>query len=128
MFPDQFPETLLEFIRRCTPSLSAVEMLVFIAGKPEATWTLEELTKNFKPRGFNELVVAEHLKQFSQMGLVREEAGRFSYRADNPPFAAAVELLVTAFNERPVTLIRTIYALADDPLRSFSDAFRFKKE
>lgn len=128
MFPDQFPEMLSEFIRRYAPSLSAVEMLVFFAGKPGSMWTFEELIGNFKTRGFSEAVVSEHLKQFCQAGLLREDAGRFSYRAENAQLAEAVELLMAAFNERPVTLIRTIYALADDPLRSFSDAFRFKKE
>jgi hypothetical protein len=102
--------------------------LVFFAGKPESTWTREDLIGTFQSRGFSDTVVTEHLKQFCQSGLLREEAGRFSYHPENPSLAGAVEMLVTAFNERPVTLIRTIYALADDPLRSFSDAFRFKKE
>jgi hypothetical protein len=128
MSSDQFSATLLEFIRRYTPRLSAVEMLVFFAGKPEAKWTRDDLVRTFKPRGFSDTLVTEHLKQFCQAGLLREEEGRFSYRSENPTVAEAVGQLVTAFNELPVSLIRTIYALADDPLRSFSDAFRFKKE
>ena len=34
--------------------------------------------------------------------------------------------LARAYKERPVTLIRMIYALRDQRIRSFADAFRLK--
>ena len=40
---------------------------------------------------------------------------------------AHVEMLAQAYEQRPVTLIRLIYALRDRKIRSFADAFRLRK-
>jgi hypothetical protein len=42
--------------------------------------------------------------------------------------ACAVEQLAEAYNERPVTLIRTIYAPAETKIQSFADSFKFRKD
>jgi hypothetical protein len=41
--------------------------------------------------------------------------------------AAHVETLARAYEERPVTLFRIIYALRDANIRSFADAFKVRK-
>ena len=38
-----------------------------------------------------------------------------------------VRKLAQAYEERPVTLIRMIYALRDSTIQSFADAFKFRK-
>jgi hypothetical protein len=38
-----------------------------------------------------------------------------------------VATLAQAYEERPVTLIRLIYALRDRKIRSFADAFKLRK-
>jgi len=48
-----------------------------------------------------------------------------------PPFGeehrAHLDTLARAYNERPVTLVRIIYALRDSRIRSFAEAFRLRK-
>jgi hypothetical protein len=39
-----------------------------------------------------------------------------------------VTQLAKVYNERPVTLIRMIYALKDTKIQSFADAFKIRKE
>jgi hypothetical protein len=39
-----------------------------------------------------------------------------------------VQTLAKAYEERPVTLIRLIYALRDRKIRSFADAFKLRKD
>jgi hypothetical protein len=51
---------------------------------------------------------------------------RFRYRADTEQLAADVHTLAQAYRERPVTLIRMIYALRDAKIRSFADAFKLR--
>jgi hypothetical protein len=42
---------------------------------------------------------------------------------------SAIGLLLRAYNERPVTLIRTVYAIADaKKIQAFADAFKIKKD
>jgi hypothetical protein len=38
-----------------------------------------------------------------------------------------VRTLAQAYRERPVTLIRVIYALRDSRIQSFADAFRLRR-
>jgi hypothetical protein len=49
------------------------------------------------------------------------------YRPASEALGAHVETLAQAWEERPVTLIRLIYALRDGKIRSFADAFKLRK-
>lgn len=46
---------------------------------------------------------------------------------DDPALGSHVETLAQAYEQRPVTLIRLIYALRDLKIRSFADAFKLRK-
>jgi hypothetical protein len=48
-------------------------------------------------------------------------------RPDDPALRAHVQTLAQAYEQRPVTLIRLIYALRDSKIRSFADAFKLRK-
>ena len=52
---------------------------------------------------------------------------RARYRAASDEHDAHVRTLAQAYNERPVTLIRMIYALRDPRIQSFADAFKIRK-
>jgi len=41
--------------------------------------------------------------------------------------AGRVQTLAKAYRERPVTLIRVIYALRDKKIQSFADAFKMRR-
>ena len=51
----------------------------------------------------------------------------YQYRPANETLQTHVKMLAKAYEERPVTLIRIIYALRDSKIRSFADAFRVRK-
>ena len=56
------------------------------------------------------------------------DAGRFRYSPASPAVDACVQALMRVYNARPVTMVRMIYALRDEKIRSFADAFRLKKK
>ena len=45
-----------------------------------------------------------------------------------PDTEGHVRTLAQAYEQRPVTLIRLIYALRDSKIRSFADAFKLRKD
>jgi hypothetical protein len=49
------------------------------------------------------------------------------YLPASEALGAHVETLAQAWEERPVTLIRIIYALRDGKIQSFADAFKLRK-
>ena len=56
-----------------------------------------------------------------------KENNAYRYSPASPELDALVRALTKVYNERPVTLVRMIYAPRDEKIRSFADAFRLKK-
>jgi hypothetical protein len=50
------------------------------------------------------------------------------YSPHTPELAERTARLLQVYRERPVTMIKLVYASARDPLKSFADAFRLKRE
>lgn len=57
-----------------------------------------------------------------------ERVRRGQWTAPDEATAAHVRTLERAWRERPVTLIRMIYALRDTKIRAFAEAFRLRKK
>jgi hypothetical protein len=71
---------------------------------------------------------ARYLELFQARGLLAIGPDRrVQYRPANPHIAGHVDKLAQAYSERPVTLIRMIYALRDMRIRSFAEAFNMTK-
>ncbi len=51
----------------------------------------------------------------------------YRYAPSTPALALSVEALAVAYNTRPVTLIKALYARPSTALQSFADAFRLRK-
>jgi hypothetical protein len=67
-----------------------------------------------------------YLARFEAVGLVERTDRRYRYRAQSD-LAPQVEMLAAAYNHRPVTLVRVIFALRDSRIQSFADAFKLRK-
>lgn len=52
----------------------------------------------------------------------------FAYAPQSESLHRDVEQLVAVYNERPVTLIRAVYDRPPEPVKSFADAFRLRKD
>lgn len=89
-----------------------------------------ELIEALRPTAVTEPVVRESLALLTSQGIVSETPeGAILYRPDSPALERALDLLVRAYNQRPVTLIRTVYAIADaKKIQAFADAFKIKKD
>ena len=124
----EFPASLLKFIRSCVPSFQAAELLVFLHHHPSRRWTANELSEAIRPVVIAPSTVQEQLSLFGSCGIVREIADAFEFAPVSDEVTSAVGELARAYNERPVTLIRTIYSLADLKVQSFADSFRLRPD
>jgi hypothetical protein len=59
-----------------------------------------------------------------------EGAGKDMYRyaPARPEAGAAVDALARMYNEKPVTLVRAVYARPAGPVQAFADAFRLRRD
>jgi len=92
--------------------------------------TMPELIETMRPVAVSDLVVREAVALFRAQGILSgTPEGRLLYRPASPAVESAVGLLLRAYNERPVTLIRTVYAIADaKKIQAFADAFKLKRD
>ena len=125
--PD-FPVELRSFIQDTIPTVDAAELLLVLAQRPEQEYRVEGLIEAMRPTEVSEPVVRRYLAQFQNQGLVAaKDNNAYQYCPETPALEAMVRALTKVFNERPVTLVRMIYAPKDEKIRSFADAFRLKK-
>jgi hypothetical protein len=125
--PD-FPEELRSFIQDTIPSVDAAELLLVLAQHPESEYQVVDLINTLRPTTVSEPVVRRYLSHFQSVGVVAmRENSAYRYAPASPDLDGLVRALTKVYNERPVTLVRMIYAPRDDKIRSFADAFRLKK-
>ena len=124
-----FSQEFLEFLRAAIPSVSAAELLLLAFRQPDRWWTLEDLLREI-PAGasISQTDVVNCMETLRSCGLVESNAEKcLRYRAATAVLDEQVRTLARAYDERPVTLIRMIYALRDTRIQSFADAFKFRK-
>jgi hypothetical protein len=107
MEDSDFSDEFLRFVQASLPNVEAAELLLAAYRNPA-----------------DALDPGKHADALRTAGLL-DDALR--YRPASEALGAHVEMLAQAWEERPVTLIRIIYALRDGKIRSFADAFKLRK-
>jgi hypothetical protein len=123
-FSDQF----CSFIQRAVPTVEAADLLLILSAQPETWWSVTELAARLRPGlMLTDSEVARYVEIFQKNRLLDSGADkRFRYRPETEQLNADVQTLTQAYRERPVTLIRMIYAFRDAKIRSFADAFKLR--
>ena len=125
--PD-FPPELRSFIQDIVPSVDAAELLVLLAHDPGRQYSVREAVDAMRPTAVTEPAARRYLLHFLARGLVAApKEDTYHYEPASPERDTMVRALARVYNERPVTLVRLIYAPRDEKIRSFADAFRIKK-
>jgi hypothetical protein len=125
--PD-FPEALRAFIRDYIPNVDAAELLFLFARAHAKPLDLAAALDGLRPAVISPAAARRQLEAFAERGvLARLGDDTYEYRPESVELDELVRALTRVYNERPVTLVRTIYALRDETIRSFADAFRIKK-
>ncbi|HET7595893.1 MAG TPA: hypothetical protein VFK15_03095 [Burkholderiales bacterium] len=124
-----FSQEFFEFIHSAVPSVSVAELLLLVFKEPERWWTVADIRSELPPDvNLTEGAIASGLDDLRTKGIVEYDAEKRARYRPSEPLARHVQTLAQAYNERPVTLIRMIYALRDSRIQSFADAFKFWKK
>jgi hypothetical protein len=121
----EFLDDFCAFIQSEIPTVGAAELLLVFHRKQEEAITIEEVMAKLGP-GIGAGEAAQYLNRFHGRGLLSSENERFRYRKESE-LTAQVDKLALAYVQRPVTLIRIIYAFRDSKIKSFADAFKLRK-
>jgi len=124
----QFSDDFCRFLQTTVPSVDAAEQLLLLARDASRWWSAADIVSALKPAPLTEADVTRTLESLLARGIVAQGADkRVQYHPANDELDGYVRTLGQAYSERPVTLIRVIYALRDSKIRSFADAFKLRK-
>ncbi|HEX8212171.1 MAG TPA: hypothetical protein VF584_18485 [Longimicrobium sp.] len=110
------------------PTAEMLEILLLLAGSPERGWTADEVSR--------QVFTVPAAAIASLEGLVRQGLAA-SDRAANPTYRFApatpelerqVAALSAAYRQSRVAVIQLVFARPSDPVRSFADAFRMRRD
>ena len=126
--PD-FPEALRAFIREHIVDVDAAELLLQLAREPGREYDVPSLLGALRPTAISDATARRHLGLFEERKLaVSAREGFYRYSPVSQEVDDCVQALMRVYNARPVTMVRMIYALRDEKIRSFADAFMIKKK
>ena len=125
----EFSDDFCRFLQTTIPSFEAAELLLLLAREPGTHWQLDEALRRLRPAvSSGDAEAARYVELLRSRDLVALAPDRrFRYQPGSDFLEQQVKALERAYRERPVTLIRMIYALRDAKIQSFADAFRLRK-
>ena len=125
-----FTAAFCDFIRACVPNFEAAAVLACMMRQPEQPWSAGEIVSTLKSSvSITSAETERCLELFDARGLLERDANRLArLRPHGYLQDAHLRTLADAYREKPVTLVQLIYALRDDKIRSFSDAFRLRED
>jgi predicted ArsR family transcriptional regulator len=122
------PDNVRALIASHISSVVQLELLLLLHAQPARERTAADISRELRiDAGW----VTGQLRELTAAGLlvINENAGpTFRYWAARPEIHDAVEGLAKAYAERRVTVIALIFSKPADPIRSFTDAFRLRRE
>lgn len=123
------PEEVKRFLEADIDSVDQLEILRVLGEDPHKEWLADDLAREAQTALQS---IAAHLAVLQERGLLllemRGSALFCRYGPRSPELAERVARLLQVYRERPVTMIKLVYAAARDPLTTFADAFRLKKD
>jgi hypothetical protein len=115
----------MSFVDRHIESIEHLEVLLVIAAQEKSFSAAEVFQKIQSSQGS----VDQRLESLVKAGLLsRDSDGKFRFTPKDDETRQLVKELAGAYKTRPVRIIEAIYARKTDAVRSFADAFKFRKD
>ena len=122
---DEFPQDVREFISRNITSLAQLELLLLLHRERTRTWVASEVSRELS---FSPSMSATFLNELLSNGFVTQEGQSYVYRSIDAQTDELVGKLADTYRVRRLAVTNEIYARPVNRLKSFSDAFRFRKD
>ena len=124
---EKLPKVVSDFLAAHIDSALQLEILLLLHKTPEKTWTAAEIDAELR---INRQWVAEQLADLSRRGFLKPTQGTdaYQYAPSDVALASAVASLATWYSTHRVAILGMIYSRPLDKLRTFADAFRFRKD
>ena len=121
-------QEILNFITEYIDSVVQLEVLLLLHNAPQTDWRAADVARELRiePSG-----AATQLAELCTRGLLScpdPSQPIYRYSPRTPAIDQAISGLAKVYEERRVSVINQIYAKPVDKLKSFSDAFRLRRD
>ena len=122
------PEEVRRLIAERIPTAEMLEIVLLLAGAPDRGWTADEVSRQV----FTVPAAAiGSLEGLVARGLAVSDASAnpsYRYAPATEELRRQVAALAGAYRASRVAVIQLVFARPADPLRSFADAFRMRRD
>lgn len=119
------PDAVLSFVDRHIESVEQLEILLLLAAQ-DRMWSAAEIFQNIQS---SQASVEKRLESLVAAGLLaKTEKGCFYFAPKDDDTRKLVKDLAEAYKTRRVRIIEAIYTRKTDAVRTFADAFKFRKD
>jgi hypothetical protein len=122
------PQVVRAFVAQNIESAELLETLLLVHSAPGREWSPEEVARSIYSVP---AAAIRRLEQLAALGLVSSNGAAdpaYRYAPSTPALAEQVDALAAAYRANRVAVINLVYATPPDPLRSFADAFKLRKD
>jgi hypothetical protein len=117
---------LESFIAGSFRSVWALEVLRFLAGEAEATFTPIELIERLR---VSDAVIAQSVASLEAAGLIQTDSvGRIGFHPGSDERRAMVKAAIDLYDKSPDKVRRMIVARSSPGITAFADAFRLRRD
>jgi hypothetical protein len=121
-----FPADIKQFIGDNISSIAQLELLLLLRSDPDRAWTAAEAgAALYSPAEVTALQLADlHARWL----VAPAEANRYIYHPQSDELNEFVSRLAELYRTRRVAVVTAVYSKPVDTIRTFADAFRFRKD
>ena len=122
----ELPTDVRAFLVERVHSLLTLDLLLLLRADPQRRWSAGDLAREL--RCGLDWVEAELPALVGQGLLLEAEPGEFCYKPVNVAADSILRWLADSYPQWRFSIIQAIYGQGSDPIRSFADAFRLRKD
>jgi hypothetical protein len=124
--PSEGPtDKVLDFLGRHIESIEHLEILLLLA-QSDKKWSASDIFKKIQS---SKVSVEQRLNSLTALGLVAKDGiGCFSFAPKDDDVRQMVNELAEDYRTRRVRIIEAIYTRKTDAVKTFADAFKFRKQ
>lgn len=123
--PDYLSAELKQFINQHIESLAQLEVLLYLRQHGDRPLHSNEIANRLAiTLEMSRVILADLARQ----GFAVQVENRYRYQPASEDLGRLVELLENTYRERRVTVTTHIYSKPLEKMKTFADAFRFRKE
>ena len=121
------PDEVIQFVARYIRSLDQLETLLLVCALPDREWSAPQVDSVIRS---NPASVSDWLEGFVQAGILSRSDDKqfYRYQPSSDELARAVAALGATYKMSRHKIVKLIYSEQSSAIKSFSEAFRFRKQ